>query len=1312
MAKDNRPPGRIVTFYSYKGGAGRTMALANTAWIMASNGLRVLAVDWDLESPGLHRYFHPFLRDKHLRSPSGVIELIRDYAVVTMTPHADADNRDWIDTHARILRHAASLQWQFPGDGTIDFVPAGQQDRTYSKTVSTFDWDNFFDRQGGGVFLEALGDNMRREYDYVLIDSRTGVSDTAGICTVQLPDVVVNCFTMSTQSIEGAAAVSRSIRNQRGRRLIKLIPVPMRVEEGEKGKLEAGRDYARLQFETFLDWLAQEEIDKYWGDVEVPYKPFYAYEEILAPFGDRSHQEGSLLAAFERLTSVITDGHVQKMAPIGERDRRRYLDEFERTLSTAFGEILIAYASVDRMWAEWVAAEVSNAGLRARLQAVDLSPSETAVAELEETVGVVKYVVVLLSQDYIKSPNALHLWKMVAGRDPVGGRRFLVPIRLDTVRLPASFTERNPTDLAGVVAERAREVLREALDLPPAAGDVSGDSSGDTYRPRFPGTQPPLWKVPQRNTSFTGRDFALQALRDRLSANVTVVVPQALHGLGGVGKTQIAVEYAYRFAADYDIVWWVAAEQPTMARSDMAELALALKLPASENIADSVRVVLEALREGRPYRRWLLVFDNADDPDQLRDLIPHGPGHVLLTSRNQAWARHASAVEVGVFDRAESVAFLRARVTGLTDADADRVAEKLGDLPLAIEEAGAWLAATAMSVERYMELLDTQLAQVLDEGRPTDYPTTAAATWLVSLDRLREQTPAAAKLLELCAFFAPEPIPLSLLFSNRFVSMLAGYDASLRDPILQGRVIREIGRYALARPDSEQSSIQMHRLVQVVIRGQLSPEEEAKNLRQVCESLAAANPRDPDHPESWPTYAQLWPHVRASGVLDWESHDARQLVADLVRYQLRRGDFDSSQQLAEDALARWLPVYGPDDLTILVMQFHRANALRAQANYATAREIDEDVRSRLDRLVGANHEYTLMTARALAADLRAVGEYARARDLDNETVPRFREVFGTDHPQTLMATNNLAVSLRMVGDFRGATELDGDIHQRRRALLGESNPYTLWSASNYGRDLRDIGDLVGSRTLLEATLGTYRQVVGDDHLDTLRTAKNLAVTLRKLGEFAEAHQLTLETWDRYRLIYGTNHPETLACEMTLLTTHSAVGDNSAARLLGAETLDKLYRVLAEAHTYTLACRNNLSIVIRKDGEHATARALSEQTVALIGDSLGEEHPYVAFAALNLANDLRVMGEVGAARQMDEQMYARVRHVLGEDNMDTISAAHNLSLSLQADGDTATGRPLYEDALTRARFTMGKKNPRRTAAERGEPANFYIEPPPP
>src|SRR5271165_2626393 len=207
--------GQIVTFYSYKGGTGRSMALANTAWILASRKKRVLVIDWDLEAPGLYRYFTPFLVDRELTATKGVIEFVRNFAIRSATPPASTPLKpDWFFSIADIVDYAVSIRWKHFSPGTLDLVAAGQQDSSYGTRVNSFDWDDFYEKRGGGAFLEKARELMRSQYDYVLIDSRTGVSDTSGICTVHLPDAVVVCFTLNNQSINGASSVAQSIAAQ------------------------------------------------------------------------------------------------------------------------------------------------------------------------------------------------------------------------------------------------------------------------------------------------------------------------------------------------------------------------------------------------------------------------------------------------------------------------------------------------------------------------------------------------------------------------------------------------------------------------------------------------------------------------------------------------------------------------------------------------------------------------------------------------------------------------------------------------------------------------------------------------------------------------------------------------------------------------------------------------------------------------------------------------------------------------------------------------------------------------------------------
>jgi MinD-like ATPase involved in chromosome partitioning or flagellar assembly/Tfp pilus assembly protein PilF len=360
-------PGRVITFYSYKGGTGRSMALANIAWILACNGKRVLTIDWDIEAPGLHRYFRPFLIDAELGSSEGLVDLIDRYATAAIAPVAEGERpaKDWYLEYADFSDHVLGLDFRhFPPGGKIDLLPAGRQTDNYAVKVSSFNWQNFYDRLGGGAFLEAVKDRARAAYDYVLIDSRTGVSDTAGICTAQLPDSLVVCFTYNNQSIKGAAAVARSalathakVAEERAARTAAarardegartgvvedtprpyvVYPVPMRVDAGESDRLALRQAFARESFADLVSHIEPSDLDAYWSGVEVPHRVFYSYEEVLAPFKDDAHDPKTVLAAFLRLTAYITDREVTDYRlPIAPEVRQGFLEAFAETPLTA-----------------------------------------------------------------------------------------------------------------------------------------------------------------------------------------------------------------------------------------------------------------------------------------------------------------------------------------------------------------------------------------------------------------------------------------------------------------------------------------------------------------------------------------------------------------------------------------------------------------------------------------------------------------------------------------------------------------------------------------------------------------------------------------------------------------------------------------------------------------------------------------------------------------------------------------------------------------------------------------------------------------
>jgi len=787
---------------------------------------------------------------------------------------------------------------------------------------------------------------------------------------------------------------------------------------------------------------------------------------------------------------------------------------------TSDGIWFISHAGADRAWAEWIAWQLLDAGFEVELDCWDWGAGDSFIAKMNTALGRGR-MLALYSPAYFEPGRFTTIeWEaMLAMREKI------TPVRIAAVTPPPLLRPLIAPDLFGLDDHAAREALLRAVNGPSRPETAPARPPGMLSRiggtgPRLPGSLPRVRNLPARNAAFTGRDSLLIHLREALASNSRVAV-QALHGRGGVGKTQLALEYAYRFAGEYEYAWWVAAEDAALIPGQLAALATRMKLaPPGSPPAIAVELLLGELGA---MSRWLLVFDNAEDPAALAAFLPGGPGHVLITSRNPNWRTRAVPVDVDTLTRAESVALLRAQGAVVSDAEADRLAHLLDDLPLALVQAAALLTRGLSAADLEAELARS-MREVLEEGCPDDYPVSLAAQVRLTLTRLEAEHPGAAAVLAALALLAPEPFPLT---------SCAGHLPEQASPLLKEAlasrlgavgVVEAIARHSLAR--THNGSVQLHRLTQKVLADQRTPPEREDAVRHAEALLAAAYPGTPTEPQHWPAWQVLLPHALAINPAQLTTGGGRYVVRRGCWYLMDRGQTHTARDHLQRLYDTCLQQQGPDHDDTLWAANDLARAYADTQDHERACALDEDTLQRRRHLYGDNHPDLLASVNNLAVRQWALGRHEEALALREEALVGQRRVLGSEHPETLRTASNLAAALAGVGRVGEAVALGEETLERQLRVVGSKHPDTLRTASNLAIQLAGMGRAEDAVVKGQETLESRRRVLGADHPDTLTTANNLAVCLWHVGRVEEARALGEETLERQRRVLGVDHPDT------------------------------------------------------------------------------------------------------------------------------------------------------------------------------------------
>ena len=602
-----------------------------------------------------------------------------------------------------------------------------------------------------------------------------------------------------------------------------------------------------------------------------------------------------------------------------------------------------------------------------------------------------------------------------------------------------------------------------------------------------------------RPALLAGREELLAGLDARLTAGpATGPRVVALHGLGGAGKTSVAVEYAHRHLAEVGLAWQFPAEDPAVLLAEFARLAAQLGarevVDARDPVA-SVHAVLAAFLAG-----WLVVFDNAPGQEAVqRFLPPTGRGRVLITTQSAVWPP-GQAVEVPVLDIAVAAGFLVNRTGDADERAAQELAGELGGLPLALEQAAAYIQATGTTLAGYLSVFRDRQADLLARGQAAGHPADVATTLGLALSRLEEQAPAAACLLRLLAFLAPEPVPLTLLLSDAQVAgeLAPGVAATvgplLGDPVAAGDAIAALRRYSLVSPAGD-GLVLVHRLVQAITRAQL-PAEAAGQWEQAAAALIeAAIPADPELPATWPVCAVLLPHARA--VLDPTSSG----IWHIAQYLAYSGSYPAARDLSQliaDARTD-SDAYGPEHPGTLTARLSLASYTGDAGDAAGARDELAALLPVSEPVLGPKHPDTLTARHILAYWTGQAGDAAGARDQLAALLPIRERLLGPEHPGTLATRNQLARWTGQAGDAAGARDQLAALLPIRERVLDPEHPDTLATRHELAYWTGDTGDAAGARDQYAALLPIRERVLGPEHPDTLTTRGNLAHWSRQAG---------------------------------------------------------------------------------------------------------------------------------------------------------------------------------------------------------------------
>ncbi len=766
----------------------------------------------------------------------------------------------------------------------------------------------------------------------------------------------------------------------------------------------------------------------------------------------------------------------------------------------------------------------------------------------------------------------------------------------------------------------------------------------DISTPPIPSPAPnqqPLWNIPyRRNPFFTGREEILTYLHNVLTENKTAAAltqAQAISGLGGIGKTQIAVEYAYRYRDHYQAIFWVTASSRNALSADFVNLADLLNL--AEKHEKKQDIVVGAVKRWLvSHSDWLLILDNVDDLAMVLDFLPtQGAGNVLLTTRLQALGSLAQSIDVEKMGVEEGVLFLLRRTKLLSSeaslepskqqdqVQAAEIVTELDGLPLALDQAGAYIEETKCGFAGYLNLYRTRRKELLlRRGTlPSDHPEPVATTWSLSFQQVERDSPAAADLLRLFAFLNPEGIPEEIITEGAIeLGPILGPIAI--DRLKIDAAIETLLRYSLIRRNSEEKTFSIHRLVQAVLKDGMD-----KNLQSIWAERAihAVNQAFPDvEVSAWYQCQRCLPHAQVCAI-HIETYglafpEVAHLLNKAAMYLTAHAQYTQAETLLQKALKMREQILEPTHPDTALTLNHLGALYLTQGKYQQSEPLLLQSLSLREQTLGLEHPDTATSLHNLGELYRKQGKYSFAEELYQRSFQIRRRIFEPTHPDRAQSLKHLAKLYLSQGKYPQAEEFCQQALNIQEQRLGDEYPDIADTLGIMAKIYQVQHKYTHAEELYLRALMIRESTSGSDHSHVAYIINSLAEVYQAQGRYEEAEPLIRRSLTIRKQSLGHKHPYVAYCLSSLAENYFLQEDFTQARLHFKEALAIREQVLGSAHPQTASTVHNLAKLYAAQGQYEEAEALYSKALAIREQALGRNHPDVATSLEYLAKLLR------------------------------------------------------------------------------------------